>query len=142
MEILNQAFELNTPPCIHEVIANDAVVIDLDSGNYFNMTGLSGTVWELLAQGHTGTQVLTALARHEDTQAKMTLLNFLESLLDKGLLRPTEQSSDKPLPTISTPETEIELSCNTYTDMQELLGLDPIHESDEAVGWPKAKETV
>ena len=33
-------------------------------------------------------------------------------------------------------------SLQKYTDMEEMLALDPIHEVDEEMGWPSAKVAV
>ncbi len=63
-----------------------------------------------------------------------------EGLIEEGLIEPTD---DPPLaesvPTPPTIRTYATPTLSKYTDMEELLLLDPIHEVD-AQGWPIARD--
>lgn len=129
-------FELNNPPCIAETIENDVVIINLDSGNYYNISGLAGEVWGFLAAGYSINDMLKSIPVLEGH-----LQDFVAKLLSEDMLRPRKSNEkDSELLPLVRDLSEINLDFKVYTDMQELLGLDPIHESDEIMGWPKAEE--
>jgi hypothetical protein len=67
------------------------------------------------------------------------LNHFIESLCKTNLLREGGSENAEPLKTITLPDS-YSFEFESYTDMQELLSLDPIHDVDDAIGWPKQKE--
>lgn len=138
---LDGSFELNNPPCIQEVIDNDAVIIDLDTGTYHNMKGFSGTVWTLVIERYQLDKIVAALCTDDATKQLfgVYLNQFIEMLLAKNLVRTCGSDNEERPPAIELPD-DIKLDCTSYTDMQELLALDPIHEVDDTVGWPQKKE--
>jgi hypothetical protein len=72
------------------------------------------------------------LAGEADPRAD-ALEAFVNRLLDAGLLRRAELVSQ---PEAGTHWEAEGLDLQEHTDMADLLGLDPIHDADEAVGWP------
>ena len=46
----HQNFRVNQPAVIAEVIDNEAIVVNLDSGAYYSLRGSACTIWEMLAQ--------------------------------------------------------------------------------------------
>jgi hypothetical protein len=129
---------------IAEVIDDEAIIVNLDSGAYYSLRDSACAVWELLAQQLTVPAVAQGLAVRyagapADIQAGVEAL--VVELLREQLLAPVEGSaSPAPLqthsgngnrPPFQTPVLE------KFTDMADLLLLDPIHEVDE-IGWPHA----
>jgi hypothetical protein len=137
--VLTKSFQLNNPPCISEVIDNDAVIINLDNGHYYHLDKTSGLIWDLLCQGYSPLNILQCLDLKKETESLETIIStFITALLDEELLTFASASAN----TLNTPikiEGDFSLSFERYKDMKELLALDPIHESDEKIGWPKAK---
>lgn len=144
LDIQKTHYELNRSRAISEVIDDDAVVIDLESGCYFNMTGVSGYVWEKLMAGYSLDEIATAI--DVDAlgleQISSQLSEFIEILLSKTLLL-VRSAEPVDLPLLEKKHfSEFTLGVDEYTDMKEMLELDPIHDADEQVGWPKPKETA
>lgn len=141
---LEKTYILNNPPCISEVIAGDAVAINLDTGSYYSMVGVAGQVWECLSQGYSIRKIIDAI-KIEGGEASMLeskLSTFIASLCTEGLLKEVDFANEERLAVIQVNVEELDLNFKVYTDMQELLSLDPVHDADETMGWPKAKETV
>ena len=141
---LEQVYELNNPPCIAETVVDDTVIINLEVGSYYSMVGIRGLVWDALCNNYRPMDIITAL----DTSFKnydyelitKKIQDFTNRLLEENLLRMSANSANKkPLVISSQGDDSLELEFVVYSDMQELLSLDPIHESDEIIGWPKAK---
>lgn len=129
-------YQLKSPPCIAELVDAEYVVINLDSGKYYNMVGLGAEIFKLLTEGVASSKILASKAN--DPKFIEAFDKFVALALSEDLLKAsdTPSSSEDQIPMIID-SSEIEtLAINVYTDMQELLGLDPIHEVDPAAGWP------
>lgn len=129
-------YQLNSPPCIAELVDGEYVVINLDSGKYYNIVGLGAQVFQYLTLGVSVPALLSAIS--EDNSFWLQLDQFISQAVDEGLLKAVviAETSDLPKPVLDKALGIETLTINVYTDMQELLVLDPIHEVDEAQGWP------
>lgn len=127
-------YQLKNPPCIAELVDGEYVVINLDTGKYFNMVGLGAQLFEALISGVSLPELMSL--GDGDTFSR-DLEQFVALALEEGLIHeaPSVSSNSQSIPVklSGIPET---LRINVYTDMQELLGLDPIHEVDSSQGWP------
>lgn len=126
---------------VHERIEGEVTVIDLHTGSYFGIFGAGVAVWDALVPGADRAGcVRTVLAAYDVTEdvAGPAVDELLARLLAAQLLVEAP-ASDSPSPPVAAtdrqpwaaPELEV------YTDMQDFLQLDPIHEVDPAGGWPK-----
>lgn len=127
-------YTLCTPHVISEEAAGETVVINLETGSYYNLNAHASALWALLAAGLDSDALLAACP---GDAAKEQARHFLDRLAGEGLIR--ESRTAVPLPEDLRVSWH-ELDFQTFTDMQELLGLDPIHEADESAGWPLKKE--
>jgi predicted deacylase len=131
----------NTPEVAAKVIDGEAVLINLSNGKYYSMVGVGSVVWELLANGASATDVTAEVVRRYDVttdRARHDIEGLVDLLLREGLVVVTEPSmqdmevSSSPSPTKSPyepPHLEI------YTDMGELLALDPPMPGLDDIPW-------
>lgn len=139
----NQRFRVNTPTVTHEIIDGEAVIINLDSGNYYSLVEEGSFIWSLVEKGASANELQNAIRQSYQGDAQEIdrgVQELLGQLQQENLIVPVEgvdaalevapanDNHEKPL--FSPP------SLNKYSDMQELLLLDPIHDVDDA-GWPK-----
>jgi hypothetical protein len=142
----NQRFRVNTPTVTHETIDGEAVIINLDSGNYYSLVEVGSFIWGLVEKGASASDVQNVVLQTyqgntQDIDRGVTEL--LAQLQQENLIVPVEgtgeafdltqavpSSNGHEKPAFTTP------MLHTYSDMQELLLLDPIHDVDDA-GWPK-----
>lgn len=133
----NTHFRLNAPNCISEEIEGDLIVINLSTGRYYNMRGISVKLWQALANGASPSSIIAA--NNWSMAQQSSMLRFLESLLEEGLLTKNDTPAQHIAPevlTISILEDD-PFKMDVFTDMEEILGLDPIHEADtKDAGWP------
>ncbi len=130
------SYRLNTPDVIHETVDGEALIIHTPSGVYFSLQGTGEHVWNALLAGHSGAEIAAAYGGRPDMITGVEC--FVENLLQEQLLVPSEQSAESgtllPAPhPFSTPTVQ------KFTDMQELLLVDPIHEVDPQAGWPQRR---
>ena len=134
---------LRSPAVVHEVIDGEAVIINLESGAYFSADGAGAVAWQLVAGGASAADLATMLAdRYEGEAAAIAeaATRFVDLLQREGLIRPARDGdADGPGPAPAPPAGAkpalAGLELRVFTDLQELLLLDPIHDVDET-GWP------
>jgi hypothetical protein len=135
-------FSVNTPNVAHESIDGEVVVINLISGNYYSLEGTGAEIWDMIDRGYSSlkiTSIFSAKYTSEDLNISETLNGFFYELEHENLIVTTTQDLEE-----QKIDRSVNLECTTfiapkidrYSDMQELLLLDPIHDVD-AAGWPK-----
>jgi Coenzyme PQQ synthesis protein D (PqqD) len=138
------AFTTN-PQVIHETIDGETIIIDLASGSYYSLQGSGPEIWNGLAEGETLpalTQRLTA-SYGESQEIKAALATFLRELEAEQLIQRGEETVTEEPRTLNgggggAPEAPfVPPKLEKYTDMQDIILLDPVHEVD-ARGWPHA----
>lgn len=136
---LTDRYELNSPPIVAEVVDGEVIAIDLDRGSYYSLQKETAAVWSALISGRTGREILAAVpAAAEAERLAGELKGFVESLLAEKLIRPgTGAARVNGAIGAMTPWAAKALRFERFTDMQDLLVLDPVHEVDEEAGWPK-----
>lgn len=133
---------VKAPEVIHELIDGEVIIINLGTGNYYSVKGSGASVWTILHEnpGVTVDQLTAAVAsRHaasEDIGAAIE--QFVADLRQEDLVAGdgepamTPPSADPAAGEWQPPVLE------KYTDMQDLVLLDPVHEVEPA-GWPHAQ---
>jgi len=139
-------FVINAPAVVSEVIDGEVIIMNVKSGNYYSSAEVGAVVWSWIEQGRTKNQMrgLTASRyQGDDRFIGESLEAFFESLLREELVRAVPASEAS-----AADQAAVENGVRTaftvpklcaYTDMQDLLFLDPIHDVD-AIGWPEAKD--
>jgi hypothetical protein len=141
-----EMIRVNQAKMVHETIDNEVIIINLETGTYYNIVDTGVEVWRLVEQGISRPQLLEAMAYQyaADRDTVVSAVNaFLDELLGEEIIvaeigdgqsNLTMEGDKKIADTAFTPPT-----LSTYTNMSDLLLLDPIHDVDEQ-GWPKHKQ--
>jgi Coenzyme PQQ synthesis protein D (PqqD) len=141
-------YRINSPHVVAETLDGEATIVDLDSGTYYALNESGSMVWDRVLAGAQPDEVVEALSDAYGLPpevANRDVTELVERLNEAKLIVP----ADEPGTNGSAPGTTAGPAANgsgpsadyarpelsTYTDMQELLLLDPIHEVDES-GWP------
>ncbi|MEL6161595.1 MAG: PqqD family protein [Cyanobacteria bacterium J06554_11] len=147
--------KVNEPDVVSETIDGETVVVSLSTGSYYSLEGSATMVWNLIEAGYTLEQILSVVNQHfeaEPTTIETAVEALVEQLQAEALVVESDGSevnassgdSSQPLAAVpSVPQKFVFPTLQKFSDMQELLLLDPIHEVDQAAGWPaKAAETA
>lgn len=137
-------FAIRHPEVVSEVFDSETVVVDLTAGRYYAFNSTATAIWSRLATAPTADQVAVALASAfgDLERARAESARFLDRLVEAGLLVRVASGTDaapaidpEPCPAFAgdPPPADFEV----YTDLEDLLVLDPIHDLDES-GWPIA----
>jgi hypothetical protein len=136
--LLDGRFRTNSPPVVHETVDGETIVVNLDTGSYYDLNETGGSIFGMLGQGVAMQELTTLLAKAyelDETTAARILEDFAGRLVAEQLLVPAASAADPNGGPSELPGRYAEPVLNKYTDMQELLLLDPVHEVGE-VGWP------
>jgi hypothetical protein len=121
---------------VSETIDGEVVAIDLESGRYYSLEGLAARAWEAILAGQDIDAVVDAVAAEAGVgadEARADVSAFLAELEAEGLL--LGGNGDGPR---APGPGHVSLVLHRYTDMQDLIVLDPIHDVDET-GWPNRR---
>lgn len=132
-------YVLNGPPVIAELIEGEVIAVNLESGSYYSLRGTSAKVWSLLLEGHSIIEILQGFTSvGSSVDPAEAIEDFVASLLAEGLILSRNGNGPAPSSRIDTGTWLSEELCfEHYSDMKEQLQLDPVHEVDDEVGWPK-----
>ena len=129
---------------IHSKIFDDEVVIiDMLSGVYFSLRGAAVDMWRLIEPGASPDAIVAALAARYEAPGETvstTVRAFLNRLATEGLvIADATGGSTGAAACGGSPAPEriafVPPELERFTDMQDLLLLDPIHEVTDS-GWP------
>ncbi|HON60087.1 MAG TPA: PqqD family peptide modification chaperone [Smithella sp.] len=130
---------------IHEEMDGETMLVRLDSGNYYTMNMSGGQIWALIERGASKNQIVSSLSELygiEKNQIEEPVDTFLKYLIVEELVvvQPSSgvDASDLPTEVRKAAASFEPPQLHKYSDMQELLILDPIHEVSDA-GWPHSK---
>jgi hypothetical protein len=131
---------VKAPEVIHETIDGEVIIINLGTGNYYSVKGSGASVWTILDEnpGVTVEQLTAAVASHHATSADITaaIEEFVADLQQEELVAADGEPTMMTPPTLDAPAEEWQPPVlEKYTDMQDLVLLDPVHEVQPA-GWP------
>ncbi len=137
-------YRVNGPNVVHETVEREAIVIHLEHGTYYSLGEAAACVWDVVVRGGAASDAIAAVVAAYDVPAETaasSVTALLDALVEEGLAA-AEVAPSLPLPIVASPDgtrrpwSAPELS--RFTDMQELLLADPIHEVADA-GWPHVK---
>jgi hypothetical protein len=142
------AFRANTPHVVHEIIDGEAILVNMQTGRYYSAGEVGAVVWGLIEAGTPVPAIVERVAtRYRGTREEIAagLQPFFAELEREGLIVPhdgagVDANGAPPAGAPSVQAPFVAPALRTYTDMEDLLLLDPIHDVDET-GWPnRAKD--
>ncbi|HEY1238377.1 MAG TPA: PqqD family protein [Solirubrobacterales bacterium] len=127
-----------------KVFDDEVIVLEMKTGTYFSLRGSGVDIWQLVEGNASPAGIARALAARYDAP-EATIATSVDALIEElagaelivgdGSIEPggavTEVAARSPF---DPPQIE------RFTDMQELLLIDPIHEVDDT-GWPHTPAT-
>jgi len=130
-------FSINDQDICSEEIDGEVIIINLTTGCYYSLRGSAAALWPLALAGWSAAEIATQFmsAASEPASIEAEITAFIDHLCVENILLKRSDAVRQevtglvPAINFSTPFVE------KFTDMQELLLVDPIHEVAEA-GWP------
>ena len=118
------------PDVIDEAFDGEAVLVHMGTGCYFSLNAAATAVWALLQDGRSPEAIAASLGWESSLVEA-----FVERLRAEMLVEEAEVDAGTTL--VDAPPAESEPVLQRFSDMQDLLMLDPIHDIDlDGDGWP------
>lgn len=131
-------YEVNKPDVVAESVDGEALIVHLGTGAYYSARGSADIAWQMIASGASAEATAAALGDGAASpEAQAAVERFIQKLMEEGLLR-ARTTPPREAPVFSAPAAYADPELEKFTDMQDLLLLDPIHDVEED-GWPNAK---
>lgn len=146
----DQILRINTPTVICEIFDGEVVIINMDSGTYYSLDHIGAALWQRLQQEASLSELIAKTAATylmSPDEIAPLLQQFVTELLQEQLIvavttphQPIARASDevRAHPSLANGQRFTPPLLNKFTDMQDLLLLDPIHDVAES-GWPYVK---
>ena len=130
---------------ISDVFGEEVVLVNLQSGVYYSLKYSAAQIWIRLINQYSPTEIFTDLIQiyQVDENDLMSDINlFFTQLLEDKIIKIASETEKKSiefnskgiLVNYTSPVVE------AFSDMQEILLLDPVHDVDKA-GWPISKNS-
>src|SRR5215210_7409000 len=131
-----ERFQLNSPPVVLETVDEETIIVNLDTGSYYDLNHSGGRLLEALDGGAALDGAIDAVAAAyavERSQLAGAAEALVAQLAEEGIVVAADgaaaangsvNGSTPPAKSYEAP------ALSKYTDMQELLLLDPVHEVD------------
>jgi hypothetical protein len=131
---------------VHETIDGEVVLIQLETGNYYTLGGSGPEIWALLGRQHAPAETADRLRSRFDAPAgeiEEAVERLVAELTEEDLLDADDGATAPGDHEDGAGERGpfVEPVLQKYTDMQDFLLVDPIHEVSEA-GWPHTQPGV
>ncbi len=145
-----QCFRINTPLVASQAIDGETVMIHFETGCYYSSDNLGAEIIGLLGDKKSVRRIANELASRYAGAPELienAVVQFVGRLEEEQLiveLSATTEDGSGQTPVLeesAPPSGQLTFEppvLQKYTDLEDLLMLDPIHETDE-VGWPVAK---
>lgn len=140
----DQHFRTDTTEVSFERFEDETVAVHFETGNYYSLNRSADVVWDLIIKGLSLNEVLNTMQfffSGYSNAFEKDIEEFVQILLKEKLIVYMEEgiaasdwtpSNGGPLIPYEKPKIE------TFSDMKDLLLLDPIHDVDET-GWPSPR---
>jgi hypothetical protein len=138
-------YVLNDEKMFADITDGIAIVINAQTGVYYGMNGLGTAVFENIIAGSNIEEILSALKAIDGAsdEVEANLNAFIAELVEKEILLAGEESSKEVEISADVAKAdEFAITVDEYSDAQELLLADPIHEVKEDSGWTPEKDSI
>jgi len=147
MDILGY-FKIKKSDVVYETVDGETVIVNLENGVYYSLGASGVDIWNLIESGMNFEELTAEIIQRYDGDPEdihKAIRKLLVELQKEGLLQVSatrRSEGQEPHIPITARKEKLKFEdpvFEKYSDMQELLLLDPIHEVEEE-GWPHKKE--
>jgi hypothetical protein len=135
-------FQQNVAEVASETFDDGLVSINFLTGRYFTMNRCGELVWASLVEASTAASIAENLARGASADPARVLADvvvFLETLKSERMVLVGQPEAALPSRKAPWPAETIAYEApqlQIFDDLADLILLDPIHDVNEALGWP------
>jgi hypothetical protein len=146
---MDRVYCIEKAEVVSDIIDGEAIILHRASGDYFSTDGVGGLIWQWIGEGRSRGQILNMLnARFSASRMEIATAvdSFLADLVVHKLVQEIVKGDESATETLIEPQTNPEAefvrpTLHVYSDIRNMVLLDPIHDVHENIGWPMPKRT-
>ena len=128
---------------ISDVFDEEVVLVNLETGIYYSLRASASQIWVRILNNHSVDEIisdLTSLYELDNNDLVSQVHKFIQQLIDNQLIKSSEITEKIVINLINQDQKKVFTTpiFEMFSDMQEILLLDPVHDVDKA-GWPVSK---
>ena len=150
---LTDRYEPAGPDIVSEEIDGEVIIVNLGNGNYYSLSQSATVIWAGIQQHATLERLQDHLQRRysgENGSMGRDLAELIKALEAEQLIAVCAASDSAAVVEVPTADGGAAGEKEAYrpplferfTDMGDLLLLDPVHEAEDEKGWPHAKSNA
>jgi hypothetical protein len=127
----------------HDQIGDEVLILDMHSGNYYNLNATAAQLWNALRHTPTLAQLVDFAQRSfigDREEIAMDVSAWACDLQHEKLVVALPETTSI-LHSITPAVPFVKPHTEKFTDLQDFMLMDPIHEVDADQGWPVRKAT-
>lgn len=135
----------NEAEAVAKVMDGEAILINLATGNYFSMDGVGAWIWAMIEAGDSIEAIVAQVASTCDIlpqRASEDVTRLIAELVEQRLAVESDEapvSGASQQPHATEKREYVPPTLNVYTDMGDLLALDPPVPGFEDISWEKRR---
>src|SRR5262245_37954696 len=146
---MNRVYCIETAEVVSDIIDGEAIILHRACGDYFSTDGVGGLIWQWIGERQSRGQILNMLnVRFSASPVEIATAvdSFLADLVAHKLVQEIVKGDESATETLIEPQTNpkaefVRPTLHVYSDIRNVVLLDPIHDVDGNIGWPMPKQT-
>ena len=136
-------YKLNELKMFYDIAENQAIVINFSTGMYYGTSTLGSVVLDRVLAGYSVEKITAAIKAlpecPEDIEASVE--EFIQKLIENEIIvdGETVEGGDEAIGSEAL-EDGFVLTIDAFSEVQDLILADPVHDVDVEQGWPVMKE--
>lgn len=134
--------KINDQKVVSETVSGETIVINLETGTYYSLNETASFLWDNIMRKIRIDDLINLCERayKDDSESVANSVRaFVEEMISEQLVSESDEEPGAFLSEVATLKPFVPPKFEIYSDMQEMLLADPIHDVD-ATGWPKLKD--
>lgn len=125
------------PRIVADDFGDETVLINVEKGLYFSMQGSAVDIWKAFDAPQLRSLAVKGLARELSDSDGESIDRFVQSMIDHDLLIEAEARPGDEVKVAGFTAASFAVPVlGVFSDLAELIALDPVHEVDQEAGWP------
>lgn len=136
-------YKLNEEKMFYDMAEGQAIVINFTTGMYYGTSSLGSAVLDAILAGAAVEDICKAMQALPGCPENVDALvaDFVNALLEKEVIVAAEGEQSVPVSIDASALTDgFVLSVDEFTEVQDLILADPVHDVDVEQGWPILSE--
>ena len=131
-------YKLNEEKMFYDMAEGQAIVINFTTGMYYGTSSLGSAVLDALLAGAAVSDILTAVQMLPGCPADMQeqLNAFISRLIEMEIIVPADDISGVCSIDSTSLTDGFALTVDEFTEVQDLILADPVHDVEVEQGWP------